>query len=466
MSAFRILVIDDNQAIHRDFRKILAPAIDDALAAAETALFDTAQDQPPQYEIDYALQGAQGLELARGALREKRPYAMAFVDMHMPPGLDGLETIAKLWEWDAHIQTVLCTAHCESWRETCRRLGRSDRLIILKKPFDAIEVEQLADSLTRKWQRNMEANERVAALEHLVNEYSQQPVAARSRQRQAQERRLAEAIERGEFAVHYQPLLDIQNLRIAGLEALLRWHDPERGKISPAEFIPLAEETGLILPLGEFALRTVCEQLANWRRHGVPTVPVAVNISPIQLQRQALDVLVRSILHETGVPPRLLALELTETALVNELAHVSELRLLREAGVNIEIDDFGTGYSCLNYLRQLPADMLKIDRSFIRQIEHHGREETILSSIISMAHNLGLRVIAEGVETTAQLRTLQAHGCDIVQGYLFGRPMSAAACTDLLNRAQRQAFGHKLRALLLGGGRSAAPEQQNLAFCV
>lgn len=472
MNTYRILVIDDSSAIQEDFRKILVPKRhDDTLATMEAAVFGaTADDTLATYEMNCASQGDQGLQRVRHALAERRPYALAFIDVRMPPGWDGLETIEKIWAQDPHIQIVLCTAHSDySWREMCRKLGHSDRLIILKKPFDTIEVEQLADSLTRKWQHEQEANERLGELDRLqtlVKEYSVKPATARSQSQQLQERKLAAAIDDGALTLHYQPLIDVHQLRIVGLEALLRWNDPELGNISPTEFIPIAEDSGLILPLGEFALRQACEQLASWRSNGIAIVPVAVNVSPLQLRRQPLHALVHSILRETGLPPQLLALEITETALVNELAHASELQRLRESGVRIEIDDFGTGYSCLSQLRQVPADMLKIDRSFVQQLDRHGREETILSSIISMAHNLGFGVIAEGVETGAQLRTLQKHGCDVAQGYLLGGPMPAAACAKLLARAQHPRFVRKLRRLVAGWSYEDFPlcPQGKLAF--
>jgi EAL domain-containing protein (putative c-di-GMP-specific phosphodiesterase class I) len=235
------------------------------------------------------------------------------------------------------------------------------------------------------------------------------------------------------LSVHYQPLIDIATQRIVSVEALVRWQHPTEGAISPAAFIPIAEDSGLIVPLGEFVLRTVCEQIVRWVKEGLAVVPVAVNVSAVQLQRQNIWQVVRGILAETGMKPTLLELEITESSIIKDAKnHIGQLQGLRHDGVRILIDDFGTGYSSLSYLKQLPIDALKIDRSFINQIATSSVDAAIVSAILGMARSLGLHVIAEGVETAAQFEVLRTHGCDIAQGFLFSRPVPADGCRQLL----------------------------------
>jgi EAL domain-containing protein (putative c-di-GMP-specific phosphodiesterase class I) len=233
------------------------------------------------------------------------------------------------------------------------------------------------------------------------------------------------------------------------LEALVRWRHPEQGWISPSDFIPLAEESGLIFALGEFVLRTACRQIVAWEREGVSVVPVAVNISAVQLRRRDLADVVRGILRETGLEPNQLALELTESALIENLSeHHETLESLRRDGISIEIDDFGTGYSSLSYLKHLPADSVKIDRSFIRQIDTNPADAAIVSAIIEMSHSVGLSVVAEGVETPGQLQLLGRLGCDIAQGFFFARPLWPGDCKSLLAAAARRlTFTDTLRLL-------------------
>jgi EAL domain-containing protein (putative c-di-GMP-specific phosphodiesterase class I) len=274
---------------------------------------------------------------------------------------------------------------------------------------------------------------------------------------------LRHALEAGDVSVHYQPLVEIATQRVVSLEALARWKHAKKGWISPGEFIPVAEQSGLILALGEFVLKTACEQVVRWDREGTPVVPVAVNLSAVQLRRQNIVEFVRGILRETGMKPHRLALELTESALIeNVQQHRDALQALRRDGVGIELDDFGTGYSSLSYLKQLPVDAVKIDRSFIRQIDVSSADAAIVSAIIAMAHSLGLRVVAEGVETTAQLQVLGRHGCDVAQGFYFSRPLHPDDCRNLMLAAdQRRGFTDTLRLL---ADRTALPSVEQLAF--
>lgn len=277
---------------------------------------------------------------------------------------------------------------------------------------------------------------------------------ARIRKRLDLSRALKRALETDELLVHYQPVVDIQSHRLLSLEALVRWQHPEYGLISPADFIPLAEENGLIVPLGERVLRMVCEQGAKWRSEEVPIVPVAVNLSPQQFQRQSVSMLVQNILRETGMEARYLAIEITEGSLMSNVGRfVNDLQALRASGVRILVDDFGTGYSSLSYLKHLPLDTLKIDRSFIGNVDSNAADEAIVSAILAMARSLGLKVVAEGVETKAQLAVLEKHGCEMAQGYYFSKPVPAEHCVELLRElAKRPSFTDTLRMQLSGAG--------------
>lgn len=249
-----------------------------------------------------------------------------------------------------------------------------------------------------------------------------------ARQRLILESRLRRALERGEFEVHYQPKLARDGLRVAGMEALARWRDPELGVVLPGEFIPIAEETGLIGQLGDFVLRRSCEDRRRWSEEGLPPVPVAVNLSAHQFRGGRLAERVCRILDETGLAPELLELEITESTLLHDEETVVEaLEALRARGVRVAVDDFGTGYSSLAYLRRLPVDALKIDRGFVRGISENPDEAALAAAIVSMGRALRLRVVAEGVETEGQRALLDRWGCDEFQGFLFARPMPGKA---------------------------------------
>lgn len=240
------------------------------------------------------------------------------------------------------------------------------------------------------------------------------------------------ALERQEFEVFYQPKLNLAAGDIKGAEALIRWRQPDHGYISPARFVPLAENNGLIVPIGDWVLRTVCGQMASWLHSGQPAVPIAVNLSSVQLDHSNLCQLVDSILQATRLPPEYLELEVTETALMKDIdAALGLLRSLKELGVQLAIDDFGTGYASLGYLRQLPIDTLKIDTCFIRGIPRDSKNQVIVNRIIAMAHDLQLTVVAEGVETQEEMALLKEYGCDLIQGYWVGTPMAA---TELAKR--------------------------------
>jgi len=244
---------------------------------------------------------------------------------------------------------------------------------------------------------------------------------------------LRRALERNEFILHYQPKVDIITGKIIGVEALLRWDSPERGLVAPLDFIPTLEETGLIVPVGGWVARAACAQLAEWLAAGVLNPAIAINLSSRQLQQDGLDRQIAYILEEFSLPKGCLEIEITESMLMQDPdAAILVLRRLRELGIRISVDDFGTGYSSLSYLRRLPLDALKVDRSFVREVAVNPDDAAIARAIVTMAHSMNLKVIAEGVETEEQLGFLRANRCDEAQGFLFAKPVSAAAVTTML----------------------------------
>jgi EAL domain-containing protein (putative c-di-GMP-specific phosphodiesterase class I) len=245
------------------------------------------------------------------------------------------------------------------------------------------------------------------------------------------EQRLRGALERGELVVHYQPIVTLDAGDLCGFEALMRWNNPELGAVSPVEFIPIAEDTGLIVPAGAWLLREAAVQLAAWRAarpNGAPELHMSVNIAARQLHDTDLVSQVRDVLHTTGLPPSALWLEITESAAIQEPElSLATLQHLNDLGIVLSLDDFGTGYSSLTYLKSFPTSILKIDRSFVSGIGQDLDDEAIVRTVISMAHSLGQTVVAEGVETAEQASWLNHNGCDMGQGWRFGRPAAAAA---------------------------------------
>ncbi len=244
---------------------------------------------------------------------------------------------------------------------------------------------------------------------------------------------LRKALERNEFKVYYQPQVDVTTGKTIGAEALIRWQHPEWGNIPPLEFIPLAEEIGLIIPIGEWVLYEACRQNKLWQNAGYPPLRIAVNISSRQFQQTNLVEIVSDILKETALEPQYLELELTESIIQDSKYAISTMEKLKAMGIHLSIDDFGTGYSSLSYLKLLPIQTLKIDQSFTRKIFEDSKDAALVHTIINMAHNLDLKVIAEGVETQEQLHFLQQRQCNEAQGYFFSRPISAEKLTSILN---------------------------------
>jgi len=300
-------------------------------------------------------------------------------------------------------------------------------------PQDGTDVETLlknADAAMYRAKENGRNNFQfyLAEMNTLVNE------------RLSLETSLRRALERNELILHYQPKHDLKTGRIVGVEALVRWQHPEAGLLYPDRFIPLAEETGLIVPIGEWVLRTACAQNRAWQDAGLPPVVMSVNLSPRQFRQDALFKLVARILSETGLRPEYLEMEITESMVMhNAEASIAILKGLQEIGVHLSVDDFGTGYSSLAYLKNLPIEILKIDRSFVHDINGaSGKKDGVLAqAIISLGHSLKLKVIAEGVEEEGQLEFLKAHHCDEAQGFLFSKAVAPEACALLIASAMR-----------------------------
>ncbi len=633
----RILVIDDNQAIHSDFRKLLCRENDvDELAAAEAALFgenETAGTVQFTYEVDSAFQGKEGWAKVCHAKQNGRPYALAFVDMRMPPGWDGLETIERICQSDSTIQLVICTAYSDyTWEDLTRRLGHTDRLLILKKPFDSVEVHQLAAALTRKWQLAQQAELRLNELEGMVDKRTSElslanaELEAEITERKAIEERLRhdalhdtltglpnrvllldrleqcmarvrrepedgfallfmdldhfkvvndslghlmgdellkavadrltahlrssdtvsrngentvarlggdefvillqsvtdaasaasvaqriresleepfqldehevvvsasigiamshpnyesadqvlrdadtalyrskshgrarhtvfdqtmheravarlefehdlrKAIDACELFLQYQPVVDLHTSRVAGFEALLRWNRKGTDLVSPADFIPIAEDTGLIVPIGEWVLKEACRQAKAWQDASPDQyVGVTVNVSGRQFAHGNIVDHICSALSTSGLDPNRLKIEITETTVMDAGGAVATaLAKLQKMGIEVMMDDFGTGYCSLSYLHQLPIDALKIDRSFIDNMLNNASNVAIVQTIITLAHNLDIRVVGEGIETSEQLAQLMELKCELGQGYFFAKPVDHSDAMQLI----------------------------------
>ena len=295
-------------------------------------------------------------------------------------------------------------------------------------PDDGLDAETLIKNAdTAMYQAKENGRQNYQYFKPAMNE--------RAVERQSIEESLRRALERQEFTVHYQPKVNFATRTIVGAEALIRWTHPIRGSVSPAQFIPIAEDCGLILPIGNWVLRQACEQARVWANAGLPPTTMAVNVSAKEFRAENFLEQLFAVLDETGIDPALLELELTESVLMKHAESAAAiLRTLRDRGVQVAVDDFGTGYSSLSYLRKFPIDALKIDQSFVGQITAAGDDASIVTAVISMAQSLKLRVVAEGVETLEQLEFLQAQKCDEAQGYYFSRPVPPLQFATLLRR--------------------------------
>jgi diguanylate cyclase (GGDEF)-like protein len=615
----RILIIDDNTAIHQDFRKVLGAHAErsarEVLATLEADILGepTTAAARPIFAIDSAHQGQEGVAMAQQALLEGRPYAVAFVDMRMPPGWNGLKTIEQLWAIDPDVQVVIFSAHTDyDWTEVIDSLGHSDKLLVLRKPAEPIEILQCATALSSKWENDRLVKAQVARLEdvitvrtrgletangqlrhfathdvltglpnrllledrltqamahadrdkrsfallvcdldrfklindslgHRAGDELLQEVARRlmgvvrtvdtvarfggdefalltssiagsgdakqlaaraidalqapvriagidvrtspsigiaiypadgttieallthadaaiycakqrgrgnvqcyapgmhagTEDRVQLESDLHSAVTLKQFELYYQPKIDTRTGAVRSAEALIRWMHPTRGIVSPADFIPLAEECGLIGAIGEWVIREACRQTRAWQDDGIPPLRVSVNVSASQFREGDLVDCIRRALDEAGLQARYLEVEVTESAVMSDPEQsIAILRQLSAMGVLVSVDDFGTGYSSMSYLRRLPIDKLKIDRVFINEVVSSLEDASIVRAIISLAHSLRLKVVAEGVETPAQLEFLKAAGCDEYQGYHFSRPLPAVDFAPIMRECR------------------------------
>lgn len=297
-------------------------------------------------------------------------------------------------------------------------------------PADGDDAETLFRNAEAALKQAKDAGERFAYYSPLLN--------ARMAEKIELESQMREALEHHQFSVHYQPKVDLERGIIVGAEALVRWQHPERGMVSPGDFIPLAEETGLIVPLGEWVIRAVCRQQAEWTSHGVGIVPVAINLSALQFRKGRVMDCIRDSLERNDLQPASIELELTETSVMRDVEHAEVLmREFRDLGLRLSLDDFGTGYSSLAYLKHFPFDTVKIDRAFVTDVIRNPEDAAIAGAIIAMAHQLKMDVVAEGVEREDQAGFLHGKGCDQIQGFLFSRAVPAEAFAAMLDGGKR-----------------------------
>lgn len=394
----KILVIEDDQVIRDNILKLL---------------------KAEGFDVTGASNGSQGLSAAVSNLPD-----VILCDVMMPE-LDGYGVLVALRSnpATATVPFVFLTGKAE--RSEVRQgmeLGADD---YLTKPFSKAELVGAISSRLKKQAALAEQQYNLRSSSELVQDAADKLEQIKTS--------LCDALEREEFQVYYQPQVNVQSGKIVSAEALVRWLHPEKGLISPAEFIPDAEETGFIVQLGEWVLRTACKQMQVWQNAGFPLQQVAVNLSPRQFHQPDLSSRVAQILAEIGLEASSLELELTESLMVQDADRaIATLQQLKDLGVSISIDDFGTGYSSLSYLTQYPFDTLKIDRCFISNITDGCTNAAIVKAIIEMAHSLCLEVIAEGVETESERDFLWRYECDAMQGYLFSPALPAVDFEQLL----------------------------------
>lgn len=427
LSSFRILVIEDEAPIRRLIKEILTSE---------------------NYEVIEAENGEQGLQ---SVFRDRPDLILCDV---MMPGMDGYEVLQKLQQYPAirSIPFIFLTA--KATREETRRgmnAGADDYIL---KPFDEDELLGAIEVRLRKNAALRSDNERGS--EKIVDpiitiENRDRPLLVSSPKapiwgaagRSPLETELWQALERERLAIYYQPQISIGSREITGAEALVRWPHPERGLIPPHEFIPLAERTGAIDRLGGWVLRSACQQWQDWQSIGLKLPRLSVNLSAHQFERERFQDDLTTVLQTTGIPPRALELELTEGTLIRNIRVATRrFNKLRELGVKIAIDDFGTGYSSLSYLHQLSFDTLKIDRVFVKDIDRNPKNAAIVRALIVMAHQLGLTVIAEGVEKEEEVVFLRANQCDEIQGFLYSPPVPATVFEELLRNSTLDRSGY------------------------
>jgi EAL domain-containing protein (putative c-di-GMP-specific phosphodiesterase class I)/FixJ family two-component response regulator len=405
----KILVIEDDELIRETLLQLL---------------------ESHNYRVIAAENGRVGVQMALSEIPD-----LILCDVQMPE-LDGYDVLRTLRQNSlaATIPFIFLTA--QSDKTDFRRgmeLGADD---YLTKPFTKAELLGAIASRVLKRQTitqplTVALRQAEARLKDLVNDSTK--VTSLSPEKFALEALLRHALAQGEFQVYYQPQVNLATGQVIGAEALVRWQNPDRGIISPGEFIPLAEETGLIIQIGEWVLLSACAQAASWLAAGFSPFRISVNLSARQLSDPELKARIVQILETTGLEPANLELEMTESALVeNATVAGATLNELKALGIRIAIDDFGTGYATLGYLKQFAFDSLKIDRIFVRNANEDTQNAAITTAVILLGHSLSMTVIAEGVETEAELDFLKQHQCDIMQGYLFSRPQPAAIIESML----------------------------------
>ncbi|HEY9880987.1 MAG TPA: EAL domain-containing response regulator [Leptolyngbyaceae cyanobacterium] len=384
-SSHTILVIEDEAPI----REIIYEMLEEA-----------------DFKVITAENGRQGLGLAH----EQEPD-LILCDIMMP-GLDGYEVLTHLRQNLPTALTPFIFLTARADRPDIRQgmtLGADD---YLTKPFTQ---QELLDAVQVRLNK-----------QNLLHNFYTSPTSSPLPKKDIaiEEKELRLALEREEFQLYYQPQINLQTGALLGAEALLRWHSPERGMVSPAEFIPLAEATNFILPLGEWVLQSACHQIKSWLSAGLPPLMLSVNLSSAQFNQTDLISYISRVLQESQVPPQLLGIELTESLLVKDVEEaIQRLKELRQLEIHVSIDDFGTGYASLGYLQHFPFDVLKIDRCFVRNIQENRTNAAITTAVIHMAHELNLSVIAEGVETVAEQNFLISHHCNAMQGFLVSPPL-------------------------------------------
>ncbi|QDG60561.1 EAL domain-containing response regulator [Pseudomonas sp. NIBRBAC000502773] len=385
------------------------------------------------YQTLTAASGEEALQLVA-----KQPPDLILLDIMMP-GMDGYEVASQL-KGDAataSIPIIMLSALSESSARVSGLETGAEEFI--SKPVERVELWLRVRNLLRLKSHGDQLKRHSQLLEQQLQHHAGDSARMNVHDlaRQDLETALRQAVEREEFTLHYQPKIALADGQICALEALLRWERPGYGAVSPAIFVPILESLGLIVEVGRWVIRSVCQQISTWRRSAIGAVEVSVNVSGHQLIEGDLIADIARILNETGVEPHWLEVELTEGSLMENTQHtIASLQRLHAMGVKISIDDFGTGYSSLAYLRRFPIDTLKIDIAFIREVTSNPQDAAITRTIIELAHSLNLRVVAEGVETQAQLAFLKEAGCDQIQGYLFSRPLPTEDLERLLINRQ------------------------------
>ncbi|WP_411565170.1 EAL domain-containing protein [Pseudomonas orientalis] len=381
------------------------------------------------YQTLSASNGEEALQLVA-----QQPPDLILLDIMMP-GMDGYEVATRLKAnpVTANIPIIMLSALSESSARVSGLETGAEEFI--SKPVERVELWLRVRNLLRLKAHGDELKQHSLMLEQQLQQrggdHAQMNVHDLARQ--DLENDLRQAVDQQAFALHYQPKVELANGEVCGLEVLLRWDRPGYGAVSPAVFVPILENLGLIVPVGRWVIERVCEQIAAWQSSGLGAIEVSVNVSGHQLIEGDLIADIEHILAHTGVDAHWLEVELTEGSLMENTEHtIAALQRLRAMGVKIAIDDFGTGYSSLAYLRRFPIDTLKIDIAFIREVTTNPQDAAITRTIIELAHSLKLRVVAEGVETQAQLAFLKEAGCDQIQGYLFSRPLPVETLERLL----------------------------------